>query len=209
MIQKRDAWLRPRHSLIPNRPGDRVSEPLFLALGKAVSAWEGVQAATSNLYFAMRIGSGEAERDLGFQVFGGVRLVHKRRKELNEQSLRFLTQDFGEKSERVADFRSTLQDTLAAYVGWAERRNDIAHGYVTEMQGPDYEDTELRIITTYALCPSHTRIARWPHGEPVYNYVATNLESFADGFRQLDDQFESLASTADWLSNRDDWISRL
>jgi hypothetical protein len=76
--------------------------------------------------------------------------------------------------------------------------------YVTEARSPDYSDPEQPIITVYALCPSHARLAKWPHSEPEYNYVASDLEAFAESFRRLDDQFESLAHAADRLSNRGD-----
>jgi hypothetical protein len=112
---------------MPNRQGDRLAEPLFAGLGRAVSAWEGVQAATSSLYFAMRIGGIGSEDYPGFQAFGGLNQVHKRRKELEERSRPFLAQDFADK-EAVATFIVGLKEVLAAYLGWAGRRNDIAHG---------------------------------------------------------------------------------
>ena len=202
MTQERKEWDRPIGSLTPNRMGDRSFDPLFLALGKAVSAWEGVQAATSSLYFAIRIGNSDTEGDPGFQAFGGLAMVHKRRKELEERSRLFLTQDFGRNNDLALSFETDLKRTLSAYVGWAERRNDIAHGYVTEARTPDYYNPEQRIITVYALCPSHARTGKWLHGEPEYNYRAPDLDFFVERFRSLDDQFERLAKTADLLSRR-------
>lgn len=204
MTRKRKPWERPIGSLVPNRMGDQNAEPLFCALGKAVSAWEGVQTATSGLYFAMRIGNAESEGDPGFQAFGGLNQVHKRRQELEERSRLFLEQHVHHSVETVGRFETELKGVLAAYIGWAERRNDIAHGYVTEAQRPDYHDPEQKIITVYALCPSHARIARWPHSEPEYNYVVSDLEAFAKSFQRLDDQFENLADVANLLSRRDD-----
>ena len=204
MACERNPWDRPSKSLMPNRMGDRDTEPLFSALGKAVSAWEGVQAATSSLYFAMRIGNAEAEADPGFQAFGGLNQVHKRRKELQERSRPFLEQYVHRNAETAGRFETELKNILGAYIGWAERRNDIAHGYVTEAQSPDYHDPEQTIVTVYALCPSHARVARWPHSEPEYNYVASDLEAFAESFQQLDTQFENLANNANLLSRRDD-----
>jgi hypothetical protein len=195
-------WDRPIGSLAPNRMGDRSVDPLFLALGKAVSAWEGVQAATSSLYFALRIGSSATEDDPGFGAFAGLTLVHKRRNELEERSRAFLGQDFGAKADAARTFQSDLSRTLYAYVGWAERRNDIAHGYVTEAQTPDHHDPEQRILTVYALCPSYARLRKWQHGEPKYNYLAADLELFADRFHTLDGQLETLENTADFLSGR-------
>lgn len=188
---------------MPNRQGDKSAEPLFAGLGKAVSAWEGVQAATSSLYFAMRLGDIDSENDPGFQVFGGLNQVHRRRIELLEKSKIFLAQDFGGNAQTAANFAAGLGDSLAAYIGWAERRNDIAHGYVTEAQSPDYSDSDQKIVTVYALCPSHTRLLKWPHSEPEYNYLAKELDAFAESFRLLDEQLEELARTADRLSQRD------
>lgn len=201
MPYERYAWDRPPNSRIPNRPGDRLSEPLFLSLGKAVSAWEGVQAATSSLYFAMSAPElDEVEKDPGFQAFGGLNKVHERRKELMKRGEEFVSRGLGKHQDQASNFKRRLKSVMHSYVGWAARRNDIAHGYVTESGTPDYDDPDQPTTIVYSLCPSHARLSKWSHGEPEYNYVASELEYFASCFQHLDERIEDLARFADRLS---------
>lgn len=199
-VQKRQPWNRPLNSTIPNRPGDLVSEPIFLALGKAVSAWEGVQAATSSLYFSMLTQDFDTDEDPQYQAFGGLKRAHERHNELMEKSKAFLLK-FPEHHTGARNFRLRIKKVMASYLGWAERRNDIAHGYVTEARTPDYGDPEQPIITVYALCPSHARLSRWIHGQPEYNYVASELAEFSRQFQKLDDRIEGVARVAEKLTS--------
>jgi bifunctional non-homologous end joining protein LigD len=61
-----------------------------------------------------------------------------------------------------------------------------AHGCVTESRHPNYTHDHQPIITTYTLCPSHGYSKRWmPHMEPMYNYIASEIDVFAEGFDKL------------------------
>lgn len=95
--------------------------------------------------------------------------------------------------------RDKLPQLMAAYRGWAERRNDLAHGYVTRSEGPNYEHEDQPIITTYALCPSHARFPKWLNSEPEYNYIASEIANFANAFRVLDEQIEAVAERIEAL----------
>jgi hypothetical protein len=148
----------------------------------------------------MRTSETTIEDDPGFQAFGDLDGVQRRRKELMTKSDTFLSGNFGRYRDDASRFKRRLRKLMSEYLGWAERRNDIAHGYVTEAQTPDYNDPNQNIITVYALCPSHARLPRWPHGEPEYNYVATELEEFAKRFQNLDERIEELASLAERLA---------
>lgn len=201
--QKHHSWDRPLNSQIPNRPGDLSAEPLFLALGKAVSAWEGVQAATSSLYFSMSTQELDMDENPLFQAFGGMSLIHNRHKELMKKSEEFLSK-LPKHHTGAGNFRLRIKKVMASYVGWAERRNDIAHGYVTEAHAPDYDDPAQPIITVYSLCPSHARLSSWGHGEPEYNYVASELDEFSRQFRALDDRIEGVARLAENLRSKRD-----
>jgi hypothetical protein len=90
---------------------------------------------------------------------------------------------------------------MDAYRGWAERRNDLAHGYVTKAQGPDYSKEDQPTVTTYSLCPSHARSPKWPHSEPEYNYVASEIAAFATAFEVLDRRIEAAATRVSELKD--------
>lgn len=173
---------------MPNRQGDREDTPIYTALGKAVSAWEGVNAAIANLFHALHAGD---EQEV--EAFGDVFKVHERAKALRRECANFLDADFGERRDQVARLKKSMKQVTGAYCEWAARRNELAHGYVTEARSPDYSDEELPIITVYALLPSHARLGSWSHAEPEFNYLAAEIEMFALRYRELDARIEVLA----------------
>ena len=195
MNLKRMPWERPPQSGIPNRPGDNSPESIYCALGRSLSAWEGVNAALDSLFYSLqsRINPGEIENSI--KTFATVHKTHDRAKSIREAADEFLMGDFGEERAKAAKIRKKLKSTLARYVGWVARRNDLAHGYVTEAQGPDYTLDEQPIVTSYALLPSHARPDRWYNSEPDWNYLALEIFEFAQHFSHLDDTLEGLAVT--------------
>ncbi|MDR6872695.1 hypothetical protein J2Y55_003714 [Bosea sp. BE125] len=188
---KRMLWDRPEGSRMHNRQGDREDTPIYTALGKAVSAWEGVNAAVASLFHALHAGD-EQEVD----AFGGVFKVHDRANALREECARFLDADFGDQRDQAAKLKKSMRQVAGAYCEWAVRRNELAHGYVTEARCPDYGDDEQPIITVYALLPSHARLGAWSHAEPRFNYLAADIELFAQRFRELDARIEGIAKVA-------------
>ncbi|NKK60712.1 hypothetical protein GFM44_33310 [Rhizobium leguminosarum bv. viciae] len=194
MIQKKMPWDRPHGSTAPNRQGDRSAEPIYTALGRALSAWEGVNAAASSLYHALHAHVDQVERDMAIKAFDDLPKTHDRGRMLRQAGVAFTASNFGEMRDEAAKFKRRLKETLGRYVEWVARRNDLAHGYVTEARSPDYSIDEQPIITVYALLPSHARTDRWHHEEPEWNYLAVEIEEFARQFGYLDDALERLAS---------------
>jgi hypothetical protein len=193
MSQKRMPWDRPPGSSAPNRQGDYFAEPIFTALGRALSAWEGVNAAANSLFHALHSHMAPADRDAATKAYDGQHKTHDRAQILRVAGEEFLTADFKEMRDEAAKFKRRHKELVGQYVEWAARRNDLAHGYVTEAQSPDYSREDQPIVTVYALLPSHARVDRWYHEEPEWNYLATEIEEIARRFRFLDDELEKLA----------------
>lgn len=187
-----NAWDRPFHSGIPNRNGDKRRAPIYTALGRAVSDWEGVQAAIANIFAALIAGDIDLENRL--IAFGDNSRVHDRAKIIKDEAEIFFARKFGNGPRNPSVLRAELTSILSAYRGWAERRNDLAHGYVTRMRAPDYYDDHQPIRTFHNLLPSHSRINKWVHEEPIFNYVAAEIKLFAKEFVALDKRMESLAA---------------
>jgi len=173
---------------MPNRPGDREDTPIYTALGKAVSAWEGVNAAIASLFHSLHAG---AEQEV--EAFGGVLKVHERAKALRSLAANFFDADFGERRDEAARLKKSMQNVTGAYCEWAARRNELAHGHVTEARSPDYSSEEQPIVTVYALLPSHARLGSWSHAEPKFNYLAAEIEMLARRFHELDARIETVA----------------
>ena len=160
-----------------------------------MSNWEGVSASTAMLFSSLLdIEEVYSPNGNPVEAFGSVSKVHERAKQISIQAARFFNADFGIKAHEALSLKSEIKSLLEAYRGWAERRNDLAHGYVTQAQGPDYANEEQPTITTYSLCPSHARLPRWRNSEPEYNYVASEIADFASAFRSLDERIEETAA---------------
>ena len=199
-IEQDHPWDRPPYSGIPNRFGDREPGAIYAALGRAVSDWEGVSAATAALFHALLKEAERSDLEAGaVEAFGGVTKVQERAKRLRARWERFFDADFGAAGDDAEALLGELPELMAAYRGWAERRNDLAHGTVTEAAAPDVEQDDQPIVAHHALCPSHARTGKWPHVEPEYNYVAGEIAAFADAFRALNERIEGVAQRVEAL----------
>ncbi|MCY1664252.1 hypothetical protein [Rhizobium sp. SL86] len=196
MKRKTMPWDRPSGSFFRNRQGDRADVPIFTALGRALSAWEGVNAAVNSLAHALHRHLPEFEAKKAIDQFEKLLKTHDRAAFLRNAGEDFLTGDFRGQHSAVAKFKKDLRKETAAYAEWAARRNELAHGYVTEARCPDYDDPDQPLITVYALLPSHARVDRWFNAEPEWNYLAVEIERFAQGFQDLDNRLERLAANA-------------
>lgn len=198
---KRMPWDRPSDCVIPNRQGDRSETPIYAALGYALSAWEGVNAATRSLAYALHCGLPKDGCEERIAEFDAIFKTHDRAKFLRVSALQFLDGDFGAMRSEAAKFKKNFRREMGAYCEWVARRNDLAHGYVTEAMCPDYGDPEQPIVTVYSLLPSHARTDRFLYGEPEWNYIAKEIEIFAMCFKELDDRLEQLARSAGLLQS--------
>lgn len=129
MAANRHTWERPLLSTISNRPGDPTPDEIYRNLGKAMSAWEGVNAATASLYLSMGP-LPHAQLEALASWFGGIDKVDERATVIDQRAKQFLYADFGSKQIEAGHFRKDTKKTLSQYRGWRHRRNDIAHGFV-------------------------------------------------------------------------------
>lgn len=196
MRRKRTPWDRPSGSLIPNRQGDCFAEPIYTALGRALSAWEGVNAAANSLFHALHSHLAPADHATATRAFDGQHKTHDRAHTLRVAGEGFIAANFGAMCNEAAKCRKRHKELVVQYIEWAARRNDLAHGYVTQAQSPDYSREDQLIVTVYALLPSHARVDRWYHQEPEWNYRAAEIEEIARQFQFLDDELEKLAQKA-------------
>jgi hypothetical protein len=165
-----------------------------------LSAWEGGNAAINSLHLALHVHLDEADRDKATIAFSTALKTDDRAQSVRQAAAAFLDADFGENRVEAAKLKKQLKSALARYVGWVARRNELAHGYVTEAQCPDYSLDEQPIVTVYALLPSHARSDRWYNAEPEWNYLASEVDEYAQQFSYLDDTLEQLAAKTAELS---------
>lgn len=194
---KMNVWERPVGSETPNRQGDHDAEPIYTALGRALSAWEGVNASTRSLFQALHCKSAATEQQIVQELFDGLPKVHDRARLLRDLGDKVLGTGFPTGDNRAMKLRKRIVSTTTRYIGWAARRNELAHGYVTQTQSPDYSQPSQRIVTAYALLPSHARSNLWFDAEPEWNYLASDINEFARQFQNLDESFQDLAGSVE------------
>jgi hypothetical protein len=186
----------------PLRAGVRNEEELFFSVGRALTKWEGLGAELGGIYAAFTTGPSERYAAPAIRAFGTVTNTTSRAEMIAHagEAFFYLTPFHimpNYEHIRVA-LESELRDTLKSYRGWAGRRNDIAHGYSTASQHPDYTDEKQPIITTYSLCPSHGHSRKWEMNmEPAYHYIPHEIDSFCLAFDNLALQVRIFAAKID------------
>ena len=180
--------------------GHDSPDPIYLAVGKALTAWEGLEADLGYLFAVFSAGNDHAHSLPAIRAFGAVNGTGTRKDMINFASAAF----FAERSDRAQceNFQAELKTLMTSYTGWSARRNDIAHGYVTENRMPDPFKVDLTMITSYLLCPSHGASRKWPlNWEPNYQFKAEDIDVFARGFEKLADGVRDFAGRVErWRS---------
>lgn len=194
----------------PLRPGNRNPNDIYLAVGRALTKWEELEAEMGALFAVVTGGSDQWHYVPATEAFG-VLNSPKTRVEMIEKAgqalfMHFYSMADAETAVDCAPYEKELENIIGAYTGWTARRNDVAHGCVTTSEHPDYEvydKSEVSggepLITTYSLCPSHGNARKWhiETVEPKYHYKAEEIEKFADAFGDLAKQVSVFSSRLD------------
>lgn len=125
------AWQRPNR----RESGDANENDLFAAVGKALSRWELAENHMARLFGVLVESTSQASaRAFGTVVSStGRREMLEKAAEVYFDSPRFRTHDAEISPFRRKHDSGVLKTLLKNYARAAERRNDIAHGIVTEI----------------------------------------------------------------------------
>jgi hypothetical protein len=113
-------WDRPP---LPRR-GDPHEDITFSYVGRVVTAWEAVEFELSRLYTWFR---GSLDDTSLMRDYGAGRIFRERAERLNAAAEKFFISQPSQEVERQ------FFDLLLQTKGYAERRNDIAHGMVFQI----------------------------------------------------------------------------
>lgn len=203
-------WDRPGTGS-PFRIGHASPEPLYLAVGKALSEWERLEGEMAHLY-SQFLGRGEAPEFHipAVRAFGTLTSPATKADMIAaaaEAYFHWLTFDQRINTNAVAMQElavvgAELRNILKSYRGWMSRRNDIAHGYAAPT-GPWDDNT-----VTYLLYPSECSTNKWcvVVGEPAYAYEAKHISAFGVAFGALETGVRNLC---DGLSEVDKKVRAL
>ncbi len=171
------AWDRP----VPVAKGGGTPEPLLTAVGKSLSYWEHVENHLANL-FAVFVGA-EISRDRpapAIRAYGTIVSFRSRASMLDAAARAFFLQqpDLG--------WRKTWTDLLEELSGFADRRNDIAHG-AAELLYDLREEKKLGFF----LLPGLYASKKYPSdGPPAYRFSAKQVKQLAQQFSDLANKVE-------------------
>jgi hypothetical protein len=183
MAGTKKLWDRPPEAsaLAPEHRsgGDATEEVLHLAVGRALSKWEDLEAGLAYLFSILAGGKDDRHYLPAANIIGATRSVNTRCEMIRDAATGFAQYcEFMGMYEEAEPYLTELKKLMKAYAGWSERRNDIAHGSVTS--------TTNQSGTTYLLCPSHGNTRKWsPRTFPLYQYKAEEIDKFAAGFDEL------------------------
>jgi hypothetical protein len=191
--------------------GHATAEPLYLAVGQALSKWERLEGEMAHLY-SQFLGRGEAPyfNVPAVRAFGTLNSPATKADLIAAAAeARFYLLGFDERihhnvavMQELEAVETELRKIIKTYRGWMSRRNDIAHGYVAQT-GP-WDDNSV----THLLYPSECSTNKWciVVGEPVYAYEAQHIEAFGKAFEALETAVRELC---DRLSDFDKKVSEL
>jgi hypothetical protein len=179
-----NVWDIPHSSHL--KVGDATESVIYEAVGRALSSWEGLVADLTFVFAVLTSQDEPWQYNPAVRAFGAVQGAAAK-SEMVQQAAEALFHNFEMQLAVDCDeYRAGLKSLLREYNGWSARRNDVAHGYVTERRMPDYANDDTLIISTYLLCPSHSASRKWPVGwEPAYQYRADEIEKFGVSFDEL------------------------
>jgi hypothetical protein len=178
----KNPWELPPHAA----RGDRIPTPLYIAIGQAMSAWEFIEFDLSEM-FAIFTGSGRTNKrgqDPAVRAYGTVVSYRGRSELLNAAAKAFFKRNGRTRLERP------FKNILKKCNGWADRRNDVAHGVVLKVP---------TLTKGYCLYPSPYNARKYSLDEAkgAFRYRASQIRKFVTAFRKLRRQTGKLVDRLD------------
>ena len=167
-------WDRPL-SWSPSR-GEENEDTLYVAVGRALTAWEVYEGYLSLLFsqFIAPTRDSIAAR----RAFSAVR-THEGRLEMLKAAFEAYITFLPDKNIEEA-----VSQVIGRSKNWSARRNDIAHGCVQPVISNE-KDAFVGEFK-YLLIPSYANTKdRTIHEAPKYAFTASDVLGYANGFRML------------------------
>ena len=182
-------WDRP---YIPKLAvGSITDDEIYLSVGKAISAWESVEASYASIFAGFTSQHG-IDHQPAVRAFGVVTTVMTRRHMIEAAADAFFRQydEISDLRPSMEDHQAELKGLLQLYQGWSSRRNDVAHGFVTKAVFVRDEDAWIEpdksmFLLVPSLGASRKRMIEW---YPDYQYRADHIDVFTYAFHELADQ---------------------
>lgn len=169
--------VRPYSKKVDERP-----EGIYEAVGRALSAWEGMEGMLSIL-FAFIV-SGDTDAFAARRAYNAVRTFEGRLGMLRAAFSAYC-HDYPQNKE-LNKLRSSFNNTIRLATGFSGRRNEIAHGVVSQMmKGQIIGEVEIE-NDGYALLPSYANTGHRNLDEtPEYYFTSDNINIYSEMFGKI------------------------
>jgi hypothetical protein len=170
---QRRAWDRPD----PAPQGDDSADALFSAVGEALSAWERVENQVANLFCIFVGARVNVDKPApAIRAYGAIISFTSRADMLQAAAAAYFLSH-----PQIAGQQETWSNLLKELRGFANRRNDIAHGMVEQ----EFNFKEER-SNGFFLVPGLYISKKYPTDEPpAYRFIGEQVKHFADEFSDL------------------------
>ena len=176
--------------------GDAISDPLFNAVGRALSNWQNIENQLANL-FTLFVGADISAEAPGSAVgaYGAIVGFKNRLSMVDAASdAYFRARPTGEGRKQWKDLRNLLS-------AFSQRRNDIAHGAVER----ELDARPEVAVRGFFLFPGLYGSKKNPMGQPpAYKLTAAQVRQFADQFAELKQDVHNyrfmLQTKAGWIA---------
>jgi hypothetical protein len=194
--------IRPKHTT-----GDGTADDVFRAVGMALTRWEFVEVALADI-FTIFIGAPEISppSEPAVRAYGSIPGFKSRVDMVDAAGEAFFHIDTRERDKKIieghAKQRAEFVELLKAIRGFADRRNDIAHGIVHARKSESYLGPPLYNAKKYPITPNRVTV----YERATYRYGRHDIDYYRNEFEQLATKIENLCSrlraTAAYLRNR-------
>lgn len=160
--------------------GDRKPNPIYTAVGMAMSSWEFIETDLAAMFAVFTGATSWKETAPALRAYGSIISYRARREALTAAARAFF------RVHRMARIERSFKVALKKCDGWSDRRNDLAHGLVLRVTS---------IAPGYFLWPTPYNTRKYPieTSEPAFCYRASQIRKIAYSFKKVRQQTNKLA----------------
>ena len=162
------------------RDGDLDDRLTFEGIGRIIDQWERIEFTIARLHSVFAGGPDESSE---MREYGAGRNVVERSIIIKTQADKWFVKHPNQRQEGQFD------KLMREYLGFADRRNEIAHGIVHPVSGLTYfrqRTTRADYLVQYAVIPPYQVMKRYhDNGVPKYMYASPEMELLMDRLSDL------------------------
>jgi hypothetical protein len=155
--------------------GDSDDRLTYEGVGRVMSEWEGNEFELARLHSVFL---GDPDGDAAISSYGKGRIFQERIRILREAAERYFSRHPNQTME------GNFERLAVAAEGFADRRNEVAHGYVLPMNKMLFFMHQIGLpvseVPLYALVPPLHTIRWHKEGLPKYAYTSSELRTLSE-----------------------------